>query len=143
MDLIRNSFAMNLMPSSVRICGPSRMGCPICSGDRIFVRLVRVQYGVKTLAELTLTNVSDLSQIFGELRHYTRGERGLTRLYIRNLSRGWSVEQPFMLYDQVRRERVAKSMEQANKTSLEQPAKASRQGKREIPESIRLLFGEH
>lgn len=91
---VRNSY--ECMRRKVAI--PSKGDRTIRYGDRIFVRLVRVQYGYRTLAEFTMTEVSDLSSVYGELRHYTRGERGLTKLYIRNMTRGWSMEQPFMLY---------------------------------------------
>lgn len=57
-------------------------------GDRIFVRVVSVERGWRTVAELTLTTVADMSEVYGELRHHTRGERGLTRLYVRNATRG-------------------------------------------------------
>lgn len=85
-----------------RVAVPSKGDRTICRGDRIFVRIVRVQNGYRPLAEFTMTEVTDLSSIYGELRHYTRGERGLTRLYIRNVTRGWSMEQPFMLYPERR-----------------------------------------
>lgn len=82
-------------------------GRPIRYGDRIQVRLARVQYGGPTLAEFTLTNVSDFSEIYGELRYHTRGLRGLTRLYVRNATRGWMVQQPFMLYPDIHRKPAA------------------------------------
>lgn len=126
---VRRSYA----PTTRRFETPSGTGRPIRYGDRIFVRLTRVQYGVKTLAEFTLSEVNDLSEIYGELRHYTRGESGLTRLYIRNVTRGWSMEQPFRLYADCRRG-VAASVTRPER----QPG-----GRRELPESIRLLFGDH
>lgn len=131
---VRRSYA----PTTRRCVTPSGTGRPVRYGDRIFVRLTRMQYGVRTLAEFTLSEVNDLSEIYGELRHYTRGERGLTRLYIRNITRGWSMEQPFMLYAGTRRETsVAASV--AGPKAGRQPAL----GRREIPESIRLLYGDH
>lgn len=81
-----------------------------------------------------MTEVNDLSEIYGELRHYTRGERGLTRLYIRNVTRGWSLEQPFMLYAERRPSSPAASVTRPDR----QPGAL-----REVPESIRLLYGEH
>lgn len=97
-EKVRRSYSTG----SRRVATPSKGDRTICYGDRVFVRLVRVQYGYRTLAEFTMTEVTDLSSIYGELRHYTRGERGLTRLYIRNVTRGWSMEQPFMLYSERR-----------------------------------------
>lgn len=75
---------------------------PIRYGDRIFVRIVNMQQGWRTIADFSLCNVSDLTEVYGELRWRTRGERGLTRLYIRNATRGWCYEQPFMLYGERR-----------------------------------------
>lgn len=76
---------------------------PIRRGDRIYVRIVNMQQCWRQIAEFALDNVCDLTDVYGELRHRTRGERGLTRLYIRNATRGWSFEQPFMLYADKRR----------------------------------------
>jgi hypothetical protein len=45
-----------------------------------------------------ISRVSDFSELLGELRRQTRGCRGLARLYVRNVSRGWSMERPLMLY---------------------------------------------
>lgn len=67
-------------------------------GDRIFVRLVNLQQGWRTIAEFELDNVADMSDIYGELRYRTRGMSCLSRLYVRNATRGWSFEQPFKLY---------------------------------------------
>lgn len=129
-DGVRRSYSA----TPRRFATPSGTGRPIRYGDRIFVRVTRIQYGVKTLAEFTMTEVNDLSEIYGELRHYTRGERGLTRLYIRNVTRGWSLEQPFMLYAERRASSPAASVTRPDR----QPGAL-----REVPESIRLLYGEH
>ena len=52
----------------------------------------------RTIVEFMINKVSDLSELFGELRKLTRGVRGLAQLYVRNFSRGWSMERPMMLY---------------------------------------------
>lgn len=68
---------------------------PIKYGDRIFVRAI--QDGMKVL-ELIVTNVSDLTTLVGEIRKAGRRLEGLTRLFIRNHTRGWSMERPFKFY---------------------------------------------
>lgn len=67
----------------------------ISYGDRIFVRLTLAG---KSVAEFTINKVRDMTELIGELRKYTRGLRGLARLAIHNMSRGWSTERPLMLY---------------------------------------------
>ncbi|MDE6382619.1 MAG: hypothetical protein K2L57_07095, partial [Muribaculaceae bacterium] len=123
---IRRSYA----PTTKRFVTPTGTGRPIKYGDRIFVRIVSMRQGWRALAEFTLTDVNDFSELIGELRHHTRGERGLTRLYVRNATRGWSFEQPFMLYGE--RKPVPSS---SVTRSAVQPS-----GRREIPESVRLLY---
>lgn len=139
---IRRSFGTD---AAVRP-GGTNSGRYICYGDRIHVRLDRVQPGGRTLAEFTLTEVRDMSEIYGELRHYTRGLRGLTTLRVRNVTRGWTMSQPFMLYDDAIR-RPAKSI--TGTGTLSQPSASARssagesQSRGRIPESIRLLYGDH
>lgn len=67
----------------------------ICFGDKLFARLMM---GGKTILEFMVNKVNDLSELIGELRRYCRGTRGLAKLYLRNMSRGWSLERPLMLY---------------------------------------------
>lgn len=64
-------------------------------GDRLFARIV--MHG-RTILEFMIAQVNDFSELIGELRRQCRGKRGLARLYVRNMSRGWSVERPMMLY---------------------------------------------
>lgn len=71
---------------------------PIVSGDKVFVRLSRMHSGAPAIAELTLNNISCLNEIYDELRKVIRGLRGLAMLYIRNVTKGRSMQQPFMLY---------------------------------------------
>lgn len=123
---VRRSYAM----SGSDYATPGRH--PIAYGDEIFVRVVRIQYGRKVLADFRITTVRDLCDIFGELRHYTRGERGLTRVYIRNRTRGWSIEQPFMLYGE---SRPANHYSPSVTKRIEQPERSGRT----IPESVMML----
>jgi len=99
--------------------------CPIRYGDKIFVRIVNMQRGWRTIADFSLDNVNDMTEVYGELRWRTRGERGLTRLYIRNATRGWSYEQPFMLYSGHRKVSASRNI-------------SVQSGRRDIPESVRL-----
>lgn len=67
----------------------------IAYGDRIFVRVIQNR---KTVVEVTFTNVADLTSLAGEIRHAGRGLEGLTTVYIRNHTQGWSMERPFRFY---------------------------------------------
>ncbi|MDE7412497.1 MAG: hypothetical protein K2N05_01725 [Muribaculaceae bacterium] len=69
---------------------------PIRYGDRL---LARVIMGGRTMVEFFINEVSDLTELIGELRKKTKGLRGLAQLYVRNYSRGWSMEKPFMIYN--------------------------------------------
>lgn len=129
-------------PSSHSHSLPSGMGRRIQFGDKIFIRLEQARLGTRTLAEFTLTDVNDLSEIYGELRLRTRAYRGLARLYVRNISRGWSFQQPFMLYGDT--SRPASAMAASVTRPVTQPERATSTAScRPIPESIRLLYGEH
>jgi hypothetical protein len=92
--MIRSS----VRPGSDRPATPTGASRYIRYGDRIFVRVINLQQGWRTVAEFEIRNCADMSEVYGELRHRTRGERGLMKLYVRNATRGWSFEQPFKLY---------------------------------------------
>lgn len=81
--------------SKARFTTPFGSRRPICYGDRLFARLVR--HG-RTLLEFVVTEVCDFTEFMGELRKKAKGLKGLVRLQVRNYSRGWSMEQPLMLY---------------------------------------------
>lgn len=65
-------------------------------GDKIFVRMQRYGNINKTIAEFTFSDVSDMNDIYGQLRALSPQSEGLTRLYVRNVTRGWSLQQPYM-----------------------------------------------
>lgn len=69
---------------------------PISYGDRVFARVINPQG--KSICELTLEQVSDLTEVLGEVRQAMRSFRGLVRLIVRNYTRGWSKDQPMMFY---------------------------------------------
>lgn len=77
---------------------PSAHDRTIVYGDRIFVRLTPMRYGMAAPVEFSSSTVNDMTEVIGEIRHHASGARGLWKLYVRNVSRGWSVEKPFMLY---------------------------------------------
>ncbi|MDE6009992.1 MAG: hypothetical protein K2F87_00900 [Muribaculaceae bacterium] len=77
---------------------------PIEYGDRIYVRAM--QDGLKVL-EVMVTNVADLAALVGEIRYAGRRLEGLTQLFIRNHTRGWSMERPFKFYTGVPSPRTA------------------------------------
>ncbi len=86
---------MSYSPALRSHAAPSGTGRPISYGDRLYVRLVM---GGRTVVEFMISRVNDYSELLGELRRQTRGCRGWARLYVRNVSRGWSMERPLMLY---------------------------------------------
>lgn len=130
---IQRSFSLSTRSSVT----PSGTGRPMRYGDRVFVRLQN-QYHTEILAEFTLTDVNDMSEVYGELRRYTRGRRGLAKLYVRNISRGWSMNQPFMLYadSPFKTQPIAASVTHP----VSQTSQKLSTGRREIPESVRLRY---
>lgn len=89
--LVRRSFS----PTQACAVTPSGTGHPMKYGDKVYARLV---LGGRAVAEFTTACVNDLTELFMELRRLTRGCRGLGHLFIRNMSRGWRIERPLMLY---------------------------------------------
>lgn len=85
-----------------------KTGYPIDYGDRIYVRAT--QDGVKML-ELTVTNVADLTALVGEIRYEGRKLEGLAQVFIRNHSKGWSMERPLRFYNGVPSPQRRKSRE--------------------------------
>lgn len=92
---IRRSF--NPYIRSTHAVGGER---PISYGDKLFARIV--MHG-RTIVELMVNSVNDLTELWGELRRQARGACGLAKLYLRNMSQGWSIERPLMLYPDRRR----------------------------------------
>lgn len=136
---IRHSFG----PTSGTHVSSSAPGRPIRNGDRIHVRLTRVQPGSNVLADFILCEVKDLSDIYGELRYHTRGLQGLTNLSVRNITRGWAFTQPFMLYADNRRVAASVAHPQRQPQSATSRVQRDINGRRILPDSVRLLFGDH
>ncbi len=72
-----------------------RRECQMSYGDRISVR---VNAGGRNLLEYETRSVADMTDLTGDLRRRTRGQRGLVVLTIRNHDRGWVREHRIMLY---------------------------------------------
>ena len=68
---------------------------PIRYGDKIFARIVMRG---RTIVEFVLNQVCDMTELLGELRKKVKGVQGLAKIYLRNYSRGWSLDTPLMLY---------------------------------------------
>ena len=64
-------------------------------GDRVYARLTMCG---NTIAEITGDRFAGVTDVITFLRHKASRVRGLTSLYVRNQSQGWSVERPLMLY---------------------------------------------
>lgn len=69
------------------------VGREVEKGDRIFVRLMK--HG-EVLLEVIMDSVESVQELFRELRRQYVGLSGLTRMYMRNISRGWSEERAVM-----------------------------------------------
>lgn len=107
-------------------------------GDRVYVS---VSIRGRIVVEFETSTVGDYSELMRELRSRTRGVSGLTQLRVRNMSRGWSLERPFKLYSELMPRAAAAGMRAAAKRN---PESSRFSGvRREIPESIRLLYGSH
>ena len=81
--------------SKARFSTPFGSRRPICYGDRLFARIVMRG---RTVLEFMVNQVCDLTEFWGELRKKAKGLKGLVQVHIRNYSRGWSMQQPMMLY---------------------------------------------
>lgn len=64
-------------------------------GDKIFARLTQ---GGKVLVEFVAERFDDIKEVMRELRRLSAQCRGISRLYIRNMTQGWSIEETLMLY---------------------------------------------
>lgn len=79
-------------------------------GDKIYARLI---VNGNNAAEISMDTFSDFSQVIGEIRRIAYKYGGLALLYVRNMTRGWSVKQPLMLYNDIYR-RVASRIPRDN-----------------------------
>lgn len=63
-------------------------------GDRIFARLTSQG---KTVVEFCIECVADLPALLKEIRARVEIKRGLFKLYIRNITRGWTAHQGLLM----------------------------------------------
>lgn len=92
---------MNRDISRISYAGNSysrKESCRIEKGDKIFASL---RVNGRTLTELVFTNIEGMTELLGELRYAMRGYRGLVRMLVRNMSQGWLIDRPLMLYPDV------------------------------------------
>lgn len=64
-------------------------------GDKIYARL---SINGQNLTEFVIDRISNMSELIAVVRNITNKAKGLAKLYVRNISRGWSIERPLMLY---------------------------------------------
>lgn len=75
--------------------GSMRRNQPISYTDRIYARLTMAGH---VLVEFTRDKISGYSALLSQMRALTPQSRGLARLTVRNMTRGWSEQRPLMLY---------------------------------------------
>lgn len=80
---------------SYRYAVPAGGSRKIAYGDHLYVRCLLKG---RIVAEFGTTTANDMTELIGELRRRARDTRGLSKVIIRNASRGWSYESPLMLY---------------------------------------------
>lgn len=73
----------------------SGIGRTIMKGDRMCARML---FANGEMLMFQSREVYDMTDMLSAIRRECRGRRGLMRLFIRNATRGWSIERPMMLY---------------------------------------------
>lgn len=64
-------------------------------GDRVFVRVVK---DYREVATLMTEEASSYTELIGIIRDRVGNMPGLAKLHVRNYTRGWAREIPFMFY---------------------------------------------
>lgn len=67
----------------------------ICFSDQVYASLT---LGGRVIAEITRDGISNFSALLAMLRARVPSCQGLARLCVRNMTRGWRLERPLMLY---------------------------------------------
>lgn len=75
---------------------PEKGDHSLAFGDRIFARII---LRGKTIVELMVSTVKDMKDVYALLREKCKGVKGVARLYVRNMSRGWSDERALIIRD--------------------------------------------
>ncbi|MCM1005372.1 MAG: hypothetical protein NC402_03645 [Prevotella sp.] len=76
-------------------CARTHRGHEISYTDKVYARLTLAG---RVVAEFTRDRISDFSSLLLLLRAMTPSRKGLARLTVRNMTRGWRLERPMMLY---------------------------------------------
>lgn len=67
-------------------------------GDKVYAMLC---INGRKVAEFVMDTLADMTQLIGELRQSACRYGGLAQLYVRNMTRGWSMRRPLMLYNDI------------------------------------------
>ena len=87
-----NSFNQGVRPM---FYNRGRRVKPMSLGDRVFVRVM--QSGNK-IFENTYDKIGSNTDLISAVRKQMGNYCGLVKIYIRNITRGWSEERPLMFY---------------------------------------------
>lgn len=68
---------------------------PVRLGDTLHVRL---RFADGSEMSVSCRNAATMTELVGGVRQAARGRRGLVKMCVRNVSRGWTLEKPLMLY---------------------------------------------
>lgn len=90
----------NRFSSHIRACR-YRYGHRISLHDRVYVKLVL--NGV-TLIEMVKDDIADITSLLMFVRSETRSYKGLARMIVRNISKGWSMQRPLLIHPENRAE---------------------------------------
>lgn len=74
-------------------------------GDKIYAILC---INGQKIVEFTMDTISDITQLIGQIRQTAYKYGGLAQLYVRNITRGWSMNRPLMLYNDIYRKVAAR-----------------------------------
>lgn len=97
METLRSNYRQHIYstPAYNSISGAGDQSRQIKYGDRIFVR---VSMRGRAMLETYIDRIEGYSELVGAIRNKLHGAGGLAHLWIRNQSRGWSIEKPLMFY---------------------------------------------
>lgn len=78
----------------------------IAYGDRMFIR---VSMRGSAILETYMDRINGYSELIGAVREQMHGASGLAKVWIRNHTRGWSIEKPLMFYAPTRNPSAVRS----------------------------------
>lgn len=89
-----NAYPSLATPTNTRRIAGRSTSHRISLNDRIYVKLML--NGV-TLLETVRDNIADYTSLLAVLREAGNKYKGLARMFVRNISRGWSIQKPLLL----------------------------------------------